>query len=421
MTGTTTAGTTTAGTTTDGASATDTARSALDAMLAEPVDVARRREREAFERAAGDRARRVVLHGAGGLGRRTLHGLRLAGREVVAFSDNRSDSWGTTVDGVEVLPPEIAAERLGKQAAFVVTIWGAGSTHRYEHSRDQLTALGCESVVPAAWVAWRHAEQLLPFYALDLPSRLLSQAAEVRRGFEALADDPSRAEYVSQVRWRLTGDPEGLAHPVDGPQYLVRDVAAPLEDEVVLDCGAFDGDTLRSWLAARGPSFHTYLAMEPDPASRARLERCVAALEPDVRRRVRVLPWSVGGTTGTVRFSASGTLSSSLDGGEGIEVGCVRLDDLRELDGTPPTFWKVDIEGAELEAIDGASTLLRKRRPMVAIAAYHRQDHLWRVPLALEALDPGYELFLRPHNEQGWDLICYAVPPERSLRRNGRW
>ncbi|MDA8290622.1 MAG: FkbM family methyltransferase [Actinomycetota bacterium] len=389
----------------------------LEELLSEPVGHAREREQTTFERASGPGPDRIVLFGAGRLGRRTLAGLRAAGVDPVAFSDNRPGSWGTELDGVPVLAPEQAAARHGADAVFVVTIWGAGSTHRLEDTRAQLASLGCERVVPAAWLAWRHAEQLLPFYAMDLPSRLLEQSDDVRRGFAILADDPSRAEYVSQVRWRLDGDPGGLAHPVPGTQYLVTDVATVLEGEVVLDCGAYDGDTLRSWLAERGPGFRAYVAMEPDPATRARLERCVAALEDGARSRVRVLPYSVGGTTGTVTFSASGSLSSSLrddgPGVGGIEVECVRLDDLAELEETPPTFVKMDIEGAELDALAGASSLVTGTHPMLAVAAYHRQDHLWRVPLALRALWSRYSLSLRPHNEQGWDLICYAVPPGR--------
>ncbi len=386
----------------------------LEAMLAEPVEEARVRERGTFEMAARHRTERIVLLGAGGLGRRTLAGLRAAGVEPLAFADNRASSHGSTVDGVEVLAPEDASARFGADAVFVVTIWGAGSTHRFAHSRDQLVALGCDCVVPAAWLFWRYAEQLLPFYALDLPSRLLEQATEVRTCYESFADERSRAEYVTQVRWRLTGDPGGLAHPVGEAQYLVTDVAVPADGDVVLDCGAYDGDTLRSWMAVRGPSFREYVAMEPDPQSRARLAACVAAMDDGLRQRVRVLPYSVGGRTGTATFSASGSLSSSLGEGGGIEVECVRLDDLRdELGGASPTFVKVDIEGAELDALAGAASLVRECRPMIAIAAYHRQDHLWRVPLAVRALWPGYALFLRPHNEEGWDLILYAVPPDR--------
>src|SRR4051795_5037491 len=102
----------------------------LDELLAEDVISARRREASTFDAVAGDRADRIVLFGAGGLGRRTLAGLRADGIEPVAFADNRAELWDTTIDGVPVPPPGAAAERHASSATFVVTIWGANKPHR---------------------------------------------------------------------------------------------------------------------------------------------------------------------------------------------------------------------------------------------------------------------------------------------------
>jgi FkbM family methyltransferase len=351
------------------------------------------------------------------LGRRTLTGLRAAGIEPLAFSDNSEGLWGAEIDGLEVLSPADAAHQHGANAAFVVTIWGAGSPHRFEHSVSQLGQMGCDVVLPVTWLYWRYSAQLLPFYALDVPSSLLEQASEVRRCFDLLADDRSKEEFVSQVRWRLFGDPGCLSSPVPEEQYLVADVARAHSGEVVLDCGAYDGDTLRSWLAVRGPTFRRYFAMEPDPLSRDRLEMSLAELDAEISDRIQVLPYSVSNFTGTGTFSASGSLSSALAEGIGsMPVQCVRIDDLQpELGGHDLTFLKMDVEGSELDALAGGSESLRRLQPLIAIATYHRQDHLWRVPLAISELSSDYRYHLRPHNEEGWDLILYAVPESRSL------
>jgi FkbM family methyltransferase len=391
-------------------------RDLLEELLGESPASARNREQTTFQKAAGGRDQRIVLFGAGGLGRRTLAGLRSAGIGPLAFSDNRPELWGTDIDGLTVLPPEEAAAAFGSNATFVVTIWGAGSTHRLAHSQAQLQKLGCETVLPPAWLYWRYPEQLLPFYALDLPSHLLEDAQSIRQCFDLWSDEASRREFVAQVNWRLSGDPSGLGHPDPGEQYLVADVAKERGDEVVLDCGAYDGDTLRAWLSVRGPTFRTYFAMEPDPLSRQRLESSLTELDPAIANRVRVLPYSVSDYTGSATFSASGSLSSAMQDGPGITVQCTRLDDLEpELGGEAPTFLKMDVEGAELDALTGGQSLLRRTHPMIAIATYHRQDHLWKVPLAVNDLWSQYDFYLRPHNEEGWDLILYAVPPNRSL------
>ena len=139
-------------------------------------------------------------------------------------------------------------------------------------------------------------------------------------------------------------------------------------------------------------------------------------MDPEVAKRVRVLPYSVAGYTGTATFSASGSLSSAMGAEDGITVQCITLDDLEaELGGEDPTFLKMDVEGAELDALGGGMTFLGRTHPMLTIAAYHVQNHLWKVPLTINALSSDYQLYLRPHNEEGWDLILYAVPAERAL------
>jgi FkbM family methyltransferase len=384
-------------------------RDGLDGLLAEDEAAARHRAATAWDVAAGGRAGRVVLMGAGGLGRLVLAGMRADGAEPLAFADNRRALWGTAVDGVEVLAPDDAAARFARSAAFAVTIWGAGSSHRFAHSASQLQALGCDVVLPVAWLGWRHARHVLPHYGMDTPDGVLADADAVRAAHALLGDARSRAEFVEQVRFRLTGDPTTLAHPVRGPQYLLPDLVPPTGDEVAVDCGAYDGDTLSSWLAARGPTFARYIALEPDPASRARLVQLVGDLPAGIAERVTVLPWAVASAAGTAQFATTGTAASALGGDGGTVVECRRLDDVLR-DGPPPTFVKMDIEGAELDALAGGPEVLTATGPRLAVSAYHVQDHLWRLPLAVHELVPGHRLALRPHNEEGWDLVLYAVP-----------
>ncbi|MDQ1634230.1 MAG: hypothetical protein QOJ32_1039 [Frankiaceae bacterium] len=390
----------------------------LDLLLGESVTAAERREASAFADAADVSAERVVLMGSGGLGRRFQHGLRADGVEPLAFADNNPARWGSTIDGTPVLSPEQAVARFG-DAAFVVTIWGAGSPHRFAHSQGQLHRLGARVVRPAAELAWAHAQQILPFYAMDLPSRLLRQAEDVRHAFDLLGDDRSRLEYLEQVRFRLTGDPSGLPVKDAGLHYLQPGLVRPMAGEVMLDCGAYDGDTLASWLAHFGPDFHTWVALEPDRASRARLLELLGQLPDETARRVRVLPYAVGAEHATLRFAITGEPSSTglaVEGSDAevTDVLCVPIDHLVDELGLPrPTMLKMDIEGAELDALAGAGRTIAAGETVVAASVYHRQDHLWRIPLAVHQLRDDLTLALRPHNEEGWDLVLYAVPPAR--------
>jgi hypothetical protein len=89
------------------------------------------------------------------------------------------------------------------------------------------------------------------------------------------------------------------------------------------------------------------------------------------------------------------------------------LDDL--LPSTIPTFIKMDIEGAEPDALRGASKLIAEHTPVLAICLYHAQEHLWQIPLLLQSLNSTYNFYLRRYADECWEIVCYAVPKSRLI------
>ena len=244
----------------------------LRELLSEEVASAIQREHTAFDEQALPFGERLVLFGAGGLGRKTLTGLRQAGLEPLAFADNNPALWGQQLEGVPVFSPEAAAHEFAKHAAFVVTIWRAGGSHRFEHTRQQLFNLGCSTVLSFAPLFWKYPDIFLPYYAIGLPHQLLQQRKQIAEAFALWADESSRREYLAQVRWRLRLDFDGLSSPVAYAQYFPDDLFDLSPEEVLIDCGAYDGDSLRVFFD-RQPAFRgRFFAIEPDREQSSGLE-----------------------------------------------------------------------------------------------------------------------------------------------------
>jgi FkbM family methyltransferase len=144
-------------------------------------------------------------------------------------------------------------------------------------------------------------------------------------------------------------------------------------------------------------------AFEPDPGSAARFQAWLDG-SPH-RERVRLHRVALGSEPGSLRFPGTGALDAA-GGAEGVEVPLRTLD--QELAGEPPDFIKMDIEGAELDALRGAAGLLR-RGPSLAICLYHAQHHLWAIPLLAHAHLRSHRLLLRYHGTDAWELVLYAV------------
>ena len=386
-------------------------QSQLDVLLDEDLASVRDREQNSFDRILDETQKKVVLFGAGNLGQAALACLRSVGIEPLAFSDNNPALWGRAVNGLPVLSPSDVSSKFGSSAAFFVMIWSLG--HRFGATKEQLNALGCGSVFSAAALRWRFADALLPFFCQDLPHKIYEEGTEVREAADLWCDEKSRSEYLAQVRWRAYGDYDGLGIPDSEEQYFPDNIFRLMPDEDFVDCGAYDGDTLRR-LIHRRRDFRHIAAFEPDPINYGKLSQYVAGLDSHVCQKISLHNLAVGAARTHVSFNATGTDGAAIASHGESMVECCPLDET--LHESKPTYLKMDIEGAEQDAIVGAQSTIRNHRPVMAVCVYHRQNDLWRLPLAIRSLYPDYRFFLRTHEVDGRETVCYAVPKERCRR-----
>ncbi len=387
----------------------DPLRAQLDRLLSQSPSQAAASGLHQFDQLTAPVSDRIVLFGAGGLGRHTLAGLRSLGITPIAIADNNTSNHGKTIDGIPILSPAVAASLHASSAAFVVAIWNEKCSHAQVF--QQLRDLGCRTITSFAALFRKYPDTFLPYLRLDRPERVLLDAHPIRQAFDLLSDDLSCENFLAHLRWHLGLTFLDLPPVSSEPQYLPKGVFTWQPDEVFVDVGAFDGDTLRSILAIPGTRFKNFLALEPDPTSYAKLQTtCASAPEP-LRQRITTLPYGAANDNKTVSFNANGGPGAAINATGATKIEIRKLDDL--LQNESPTYIKMDIEGAEPQALLGASATIQKHRPILAVCLYHQQNHLWQLPLLINRLAPGYRFYLRQHNPDGWDLVAYAVPPSR--------
>jgi FkbM family methyltransferase len=384
-------------------------RTKLERLLGEEVAVARKRERTVFDELAFPFENSIVLYGAGSLGKRTLMGLRNLGIEPHAFVDRNPSLWSSQVEGIQVLSPQKGIERYEGSAVFVVAIWNPEMGQALYDARKCLESYGSPKVVSFVPLFYKYAEVFLPYYSLDLPHKILTEAGMIISAFDLLGDELSCETYVSYIEFRLKGDLDKLIAPANTIQYFPDDILCDLCDEVFIDCGAYNGDTLEQYLMKyRG--FSAYIAFEPDPSNFLQLLNFLKHLEPGLRAKINCYQLGVSDSNKTVYFQAKGTAGSSVGDGN-MEIKCCSLDE--EIGSRKPTYIKMDIEGSEMSALWGAKRCIEESLPILAVCVYHRPRDLWRIPLLINSFNDSYAFYLRSHEYDGWDIVCYAVPKNR--------
>ena len=344
----------------------------------------------------------VAVHGTGDCGRETAAMLRGLGANVGCFLDRapRTDE----LDGLLVRNLE---SELPSGAFVVVAIFNFAVDSDAVRMKWEKRGINAVNFV----VFYRaFEEELKPRYWLEpLSNRPTEEVQPPDDARELWGDEASRALFDATLTYRMGQSNRALLPAPDlENQYFARDVpgwnAVLARALRFVDCGAFDGDTLRD-LAARELQIEAVAAFEPDARNFTKLVQSARAALPETP----VLSWPCGvwNRSETLRFAADGASSHLGEAGE-TAVPCVALDDV--LHGFQPNFIKMDIEGAEPQALEGARRLIETHRPALAICVYHRADHLWRIAQMLHSWNCGYRLFLRSYHFNGFETVLYAVP-----------
>lgn len=388
-------------------------KATINALLNADIGSVQAFERSAYDRLAAPYENNIILFGAGGLGKRTLAGLRKVGIEPLAFVDNNPALWGTSIDHVPVFEPVEAVQRFGKTATFVLTILNDQIGHPLTEVSRKLTSAGSPNLVSFAFLYWKFPEVFLPYYSLDLPHKLISQKHQILQAADLWCDEESKKEYLAQLRWRFLFDFEWMNRPLENQTHFPKDLFEFDQNLVFVDCGAFDGDTISKFLGQQGSSFGKILAFEPDEANYQKLQEYVRSLPEFISAKIQTYQKAVASRRGKVFFDAQGSVNSAISDAGTVEVECIPLDEILS-EGTS-TYIKMDIEGGEPDALDGMQNFAKTQLPILEISIYHQYDHLWTLPLKIQTFSDRYRFFLRSHGAGGFDHVCYAVPEQKLL------
>ena len=231
-----------------------------------------------------------------------------------------------------------------------------------------------------------------------------SNEIEAFRGL--LADQQSVNLYDSILKYRKYGNIEDV--PVPEPlskQYLPSGLATPPKDLRILDLGACQGENLDFFLN-EGHTFSFGLFIEPDSTNFELLAQKIRDLS---LMNVVASPLAAWSSNITLTFDGESNASSHISDTGQVHVQAVKVDDIVGVNRI--NYIKMDIEGAEMDALLGASSVLLRDLPHLAISVYHKPEDLWTLGTFINSLCEGkYTFFLRNYGHQTFDTLLYAIP-----------
>lgn len=220
------------------------------------------------------------------------------------------------------------------------------------------------------------------------------------------ADDFSREVYFSVIKYRMSHNPKDVPLFSKHDQYFVKDIVPLTDKEVFIDCGAFDGDTMKDFIKATGGNYQSIVCFEPVEEFHKKLVKRGAG------KNITAICAGVYKESTTLQFNAEAGKGSSIsaDAANTVSVPVRAIDDVPEC--KDATFIKMDVEGSELDALKGARQTILRNKPKLAICLYHKTKDYIEIPNWIHTLVPEYKLYVRHHSFSINETVLYAIPPE---------
>ncbi len=183
------------------------------------------------------------------------------------------------------------------------------------------------------------------------------------------------------------------------------------DQEVFVDGGSYNLDTALE--LREKANIEKIYSFEADPRN---YQKCLEKKTESGFDEADVYPYGLWSHTDKLRFDATGGADASLFGKDGESV--IEVRSLEEVIGADArvSFIKMDIEGAELEALKGCAQLIQKNHPKLAICIYHKPEDMYELPRYIKNLVPDYKFYLRHYSNREVETVLYAVINEKDQR-----
>ncbi len=340
----------------------------------------------------------LAIFGCGGYGKRVFHTLVELGVEVSCFVDNFKTGYFQQTH-VPIVSPQTVKENYTDANIIIATL----APERQLHS--QLLSLG---IAQEQILGFDVAYQLLQ----DLPEeRIQVGILQMRKlleqyesAFQMYQDEKSREILLDRIKTYLFRD-EFSDYENLGDMYFPEQITFT-DTEVFIDAGLYTGDTAEQFIKKVAGRYEHIYGFEIDPKNFSEAQKNLGGY-----RNVTIVAQGLSDRATSAKANLGLGMGSNISEGALDTISLTSLDTFFKALGAnvkKPTFIKMDIEGAELAALKGSEEIISEFKPKLAIAAYHKPEDMYQLPLIIKEINPDYKLMLRHYSRYMWETVLYA-------------
>lgn len=336
----------------------------------------------------------LIFFGAGAVGANAQSELAPYDIEITCFLDNDVTKQGGMLEG----KPIYSYQEVKKRYSYYDIILADS------YADEKFEQLNQEKEVNNIIILGRYTVKKYSYEYYESNVDMFSDF------YNQLEDQLSRDTLLVSIKFNITGNRSYYDDlEIVENQYFVEGIIDTSNEEVFVDVGAYQGDTIVSFINFCSNSYKKIIAIEADGYNFELLNKTIKNQNIPLVEPFNIALYNQNTVLSFNACSSMGSRVIECVGNESkfTQVVAKTLDSL--LNGEKVTFIKMDIEGGELAALEGSQETIRKYKPKLAICVYHKAEDILTIPQYIKYLVPEYKLFLRQHQGAPSELVLYAV------------
>ena len=266
--------------------------------------------------------------------------------------------------------------------------------------KKRLDDMGYTHINYLSFYKYSSLDLVHPPFIIDFKKDFLNNLSEYKKTFDLLSDEKSRKVFEKVINFKISFDytfMEGFTNNHE-EQYFDKDLIPNIKNISFVDGGGYVGDTLPT-IIKNFPDFKKIYCIEPNNLHIGIAKRNFAKYE-------------------NIEFinCGLGSKKEMFLSDENIQNNCAHdyqaanINTIDNLIQEKVDFIKMDIEGAEQDAIEGSKNTIEKYTPILAICVYHKAEDWYKIPQKVLDINSNYKIYLRHYMEGIFETVMYFIP-----------
>ncbi|WP_419769107.1 MAG: FkbM family methyltransferase [Candidatus Marinarcus sp.] len=239
-----------------------------------------------------------------------------------------------------------------------------------------------------------------PPFMEDFKEDFLANKEVYKKTYKLLADETSKTVFEKVLNFKISYDltfMQGFTNNHEA-QYFDKEIIPEIKNIRFVDGGGYVGDTLKE-IIKNYPDFNTIYCIEPNA-----LHMNIAKRDFGHIQNIHFINCGLGNK------KELDTTSQEAQNNCDHHYQAQSINTLDNLINEKVDFIKLDIEGAEQAAIEGAKQTIVNSHPILAICIYHKAQDWYKVPQKVLEIRNDYDIYLRHYMEGIYETVMYFIP-----------